>query len=117
MVPWRNAELSEHLLRFGSSEIDISRRREAVVLAEPGAGNRQMVTRAELVARVGQLASALTRLGVVRGDRVAGYLPNRLDVSPFLPPADLGAIWSNCPPELSSRGVVDRLAQMEPKSF
>jgi acetoacetyl-CoA synthetase len=33
----------------------------------------------------------------------------------FLSTASLGGIWSNCPPELSGRGVVDRLAQIEPK--
>ncbi len=50
------------------------------------------------------------------GDRVAGYLPNRFEtLIAFLATASLGAIWSNCPPELSSRGVVDRLSQIEPK--
>ena len=53
---------------------------------------------------------------MARGDRVAGYLPNRFEtLIAFLATASLGAIWSNCPPELSSRGVVDRLAQIEPK--
>jgi acetoacetyl-CoA synthetase len=109
---------TEHLLRFGSPEIDRSDHRAAVIFcAEPGAlENRQILTRTELVMRVGQLASVLSRLGVVRGDRVAGYLPNRFEtLIAFLATASLGAIWSNCPPELSSRGVVDRLAQIEPK--
>jgi acetoacetyl-CoA synthetase len=115
--PGGTLNYTEHLLRFGSSEIDSADNRPAIVFcAEPGAGNRQMVTRAELVARVGQLASELSRLGVVCGDRVAGYLPNRLEtLITFLATASLGAIWSNCPPELSSRGVIDRLAQIEPK--
>jgi acetoacetyl-CoA synthetase len=116
--PGATLNYTEHLLRFGSTEIGQFDHRPAVMFCmEPGVPeNRQILTRAELVTRVGQLASALSRLGVVRGDRVAGYLPNRFEtLIAFLATASLGAIWSNCPPELSSRGAVDRLAQIEPK--
>jgi acetoacetyl-CoA synthetase len=109
---------AEHLLRFGHHELGVSDDRPAVMYcAEPGVpGNRQVLTRSELVIRVSQLAAALNRLGVRRGDRVAGYLPNRIEtLIAFLATVSHGAIWSNCPPELSSRGVVDRLAQIEPK--
>ena len=62
------------------------------------------------------MACALRSLGVQCGDRVGGYLPNRLEtLIAFLGTASLGAIWSNCPPELSSRGVIDRFAQIEPR--
>jgi hypothetical protein len=48
--------------------------------AEPGvAGNRQILTRRELVTRVDQVALALQRFGVQCGERVAGYLPNRFE--------------------------------------
>ena len=78
--------------------------------------NRQVLSRKELIDRVAQLASALSGLGVRCGDRVAGYLTNRPEtLISFLATASLGAIWSNCPPELSSRGVIDRLSQIEPK--
>jgi acetoacetyl-CoA synthetase len=115
--PGATLNYTEHLLRFGSSEIGQFDQRPATIFCmEPGVpDNRRILTRAELVARVGELASALSRLGVVRGDRVAGYLPNRFEtLIAFLATASLGAIWSNCPPELSSRGAVDRLAQIEP---
>jgi acetoacetyl-CoA synthetase len=116
--PGGTLNYAEHLLRFGSNEIGFSDDRPAVLFsAEPGgSGHRQILTRRELVTRVGQVASSLHRLGVKCGDRVAGYLPNRLEtLIAFLGTASLGAIWSNCPPELSSRGVVDRLIQIEPK--
>jgi acetoacetyl-CoA synthetase len=116
--PGGTLNYTEHLLRFGSPEIGRSDHRPAAIFCtEPGVpGNRQILTRTGLVAQVGQLASALSRLGVVRGDRVAGYLPNRFEtLIAFLATASLGAIWSNGPPELSSRGVVDRFAQIEPK--
>src|SRR6202011_1612322 len=85
--------------------------------AEPGvAENRAVLTQTELLIQVGKVASALNCLGVKCGDPVAGYLPNRLEtLIAFLGTVSLGAIWSNCPPELSSRGVIERLAQIEPK--
>ncbi len=109
---------AEHLLRFGMNELPVSDDRMAVLYcAEPGApDSRQVLTRQELVERVAQLAGALTDLGVRFGDRVAGYLPNRTEtLVAFLATASLGAIWSNCPPELSSKGVLERLTQIEPK--
>jgi acetoacetyl-CoA synthetase len=116
--PGGTLNYAEHLLRFGATEVGVSDNRPAVIFcAEPGvSGNRRILTRGELVAGVSQLGAALRRLGVQCGDRVAGYLPNRLEtLIAFLGTASLGAIWSNCPPELSSQGVVDRLVQIEPK--
>jgi acetoacetyl-CoA synthetase len=116
--PGATLNYAEHLLRFGSNEIGGSDDRPAVLFcAEPEVpANREILSRAALVKRVQQVASALDRLGVQCGDRVAGYLPNRLEtLITFLATASLGAIWSNCPPELSSHGVIDRLAQIEPK--
>jgi len=116
--PGGTLNYAEHLLRFGQSEIGrLGDRPGVLYCAEPGApDNRQVLTRTELADRVQQLASALRGLGVQCGDRVAGYLPNRLEtLIAFLGTVSIGAIWSNCPPELSSRGVVDRLSQIEPK--
>ncbi len=116
--PGGTINYAEHLLRFGQDGTGLSEDRPAVIYcAEPGVlGNRQVLNRKELLIRVSQMASALKRLGVQPGDRVAGYLPNRIEtLIAFLATVSQGAIWSNCPPELSSRGVVDRLAQIEPK--
>lgn len=116
--PGGTLNYGEHLLRFGQSEFGVSDDRPSVLCcAEPGAAeNRQVLTRRELILQVGRLAFELERMGVGFGDRVAGYLPNRPEtLVAFLATVSLGAIWSNCPPELSSHGVVERLAQIEPK--
>jgi acetoacetyl-CoA synthetase len=116
--PGGTLNYAEHMLRFGLNDVPIADTRPAVLYcAEPGEpDNRQVLTRKELIDQVAQLASALSDLGVGRGDRVAGYLPNRVEtVIAFLAAASIGAIWSNCPPELSGRGVLDRLTQIEPK--
>jgi acetoacetyl-CoA synthetase len=66
-----------------------------------------------------QVASArvgLQRLGVGRGDRVVGYMPNIPEtLVAFIATASLGAIWAACAPEFGARSVVDRFAQIEPK--
>jgi acetoacetyl-CoA synthetase len=70
----------------------------------------------ELRALTAAIAGGLRALGVERGDRVAGYLPNVPEtVAAFLACASLGAVWSCCPPEFGARSVVDRLAQIEPR--
>ena len=77
---------------------------------------REDITREELALRVRAVAAALRARGVGRGDRVVGYLPNLPEtVVAFLAAASLGAVWSNCPAELSPRGVTERFAQIEPK--
>src|SRR5271165_2432876 len=77
--PGGTLNYAEHLLRFGLNEVPVSDDRLAVLYcAETGTPDRrQLATRKDLVEQVAQLASALTHLGVRRGDRVAGYLPNR----------------------------------------
>ena len=69
----------------------------------------------ELAEQVARVREGLRRLGVVRGDRVAAYLPNLPEtVAAFLATASLGAVWTSCAPEFGTRSVIDRLAQVEP---
>ncbi|MCW3040847.1 MAG: acetoacetate--CoA ligase [Solirubrobacterales bacterium] len=70
----------------------------------------------ELTEQVTRIRAGLAALGVGRGDRVAGYLPNIPEaVAAFLATTSLGAIWSCCSPDFGTRTVVDRFAQIEPK--
>ncbi|WP_138758499.1 acetoacetate--CoA ligase [Modestobacter altitudinis] len=73
------------------------------------------VSWATLRGQVGAFAATLRRLGVQRGDRVAGYLPNVPEaVVAFLGAASIGAVWSSCAPDFGTRSVLDRFAQIEP---
>src|SRR3954447_10745854 len=73
------------------------------------------VSWAALRAQVGAFAATLRRLGVQRGDRVAGYLPNVPEaVVGLLAAASIGAVWSSCAPDFGTRAVLDRFAQIEP---
>lgn len=65
---------------------------------------------------VSRLRQALVDLGVGKGDRVAGYLPNMPEtIIAMLATASLGAIWSSASPDFGVQGVLDRFGQIEPK--
>ncbi|MFJ2758342.1 acetoacetate--CoA ligase [Nocardioides sp. NPDC087217] len=73
------------------------------------------LTFADLRDQVARARAALTRLGVRRGDRVAGYLPNIPEaLVAYLATASLGATWASCASEFGPRSVIDRFAQIEP---
>lgn len=58
----------------------------------------------------------LRSLGVNKGDRVAGYLPNMPEtIICMLAANSLGAVWSSCSPDFGQQGVLDRFGQIEPK--
>jgi acetoacetyl-CoA synthetase len=74
------------------------------------------ISHAELYRRVAGVASALRTMGVERGDRVAGYLPNIPEtVIAMLAANSIGAVWSSCSPDFGVQGVLDRFCQIEPK--
>jgi acetoacetyl-CoA synthetase len=65
---------------------------------------------------VSRIAQALADVGVGKGDRVAGYLPNVPEATAaMLATASLGAVWSGCSPDFGVQGVLDRFGQIEPK--
>jgi acetoacetyl-CoA synthetase len=79
-------------------------------------GRRESLTYAELYDRVARLAGSLQSLGVGPGDRVAGFMPNRIEtVVAMLAATSLGAIWSSCSPDFGINGVLDRFGQIGPK--
>jgi len=53
---------------------------------------------------------------IVKGDRVAAYLPNIPEtVVAYLGVSSIGAIWSSCSPDFGTAGVIDRFSQISPK--
>jgi len=77
---------------------------------------KRRVTYKQLYGLVSRMAQALADLGVEKGDRVAGYLPNLPEATAaMLATASLGAVWSSCSPDFGVQGVLDRFGQIEPK--
>ncbi|WP_435243889.1 acetoacetate--CoA ligase [Streptomyces cucumeris] len=84
-----------------------------VALDETGASYE--VTGESLRAQVASTAATLRELGVGRGDRVVGYLPNTPHaIVAFLATASLGAVWSVCGQDYAPQAAADRFAQLEP---
>jgi acetoacetyl-CoA synthetase len=79
-------------------------------------GSPERLSYAELYGQVARFARFLRDAGVGQGDRVAGFMPNRIEtVVGMLAATSLGAIWSSCSPDFGFKGVMDRFGQIEPK--
>jgi len=101
-----------HALSLGD---DNAHDRDVAVLAYSQTRAALTLSLGEMRDMVARARAGLQRLGVGRGDRVVGYLPNIPEtVIAFLATASLGAIWSSCAPEFGPRSVLDRFAQISP---
>jgi acetoacetyl-CoA synthetase len=82
-------------------------------------GEQQVVRRLsfkDVYDQVSVSQQLLRGLGVGKGDRVAGYLPNMPEtIICMLAANSLGAVWSSCSPDFGQQGVLDRFGQIEPK--
>ena len=101
---------SENILKKREKTIAIS------FLSETG--QEESITWETLYEKVCKLSSYFKDLGLKKGDRVAAYVPNKIEtVISFLACAKNGIIWSSCSPDFGIKGVVDRFKQIEPKAL
>ena len=103
--------------RLNFAENLLRRRDEAPGIVFRGEDRvRRALSFAELHDAVSVLAQALRAAGVVKGDRVAGYLPNMPEaVIAMLAAVSIGALWSSASPDFGVQGVVERFGQIAPK--
>ncbi|GAB2844750.1 acetoacetate--CoA ligase [Actinocorallia aurea] len=107
--PGATLNYAEHC--FGAPE-DVD---ETAVVAHSQTRPPVELTFGELAEQVRRARAGLRRLGVTRGTRVVGYLPNCPEtLVAFLATASLGAVWAGCAPEFGTAAVVDRFGQIEP---
>ncbi|MGC6530967.1 MAG: acetoacetate--CoA ligase [Candidatus Puniceispirillaceae bacterium] len=99
---------AENMLRYQGGE-------DAIIQVTED-GTRTSWSHDDLRNQVSRLQQALQSVGVTKGDRVAGLVPNSKQAIAFmLAAASLGAIWSSCSPDFGFSAAMDRLAQIEPK--
>ncbi|OGT51874.1 MAG: acetoacetate--CoA ligase [Gammaproteobacteria bacterium RIFCSPHIGHO2_12_FULL_42_13] len=104
---------SENLLWCAKK--DASKNRPALIYTNEH-GDRKTISYHELSERALSLAGYLQSLGVTKGDRIAGFVTNRIEtVIAMLATASLGALWSTCGPELGAAAVIERFSQITPK--
>jgi acetoacetyl-CoA synthetase len=61
-------------------------------------------------------SAGLKKLGVKKGDRVAGFVTNIPEtIIAMLATTSIGAIWTSCSPDFGLQGVLDRFGQVKPK--
>jgi len=79
-------------------------------------GYEENITWNDLYKKVCKLSAYFKTLSLKKGDRVAAYVPNKIEsIVSFLACAKNGIIWSSCSPDFGIQGVVDRFKQIEPK--
>ncbi|MBU1695435.1 MAG: acetoacetate--CoA ligase [Proteobacteria bacterium] len=99
---------AENLLRFRNDRLAIVFRGEDSV--------RRTLTYNQLHDEVAKTAASLKKLGIQKGDRVVGFVPNMPEsIIAMLAGASLGAVWSSCSPDFGIKGVLDRFGQTQPK--
>ncbi|MDC1356861.1 acetoacetate--CoA ligase [Pseudomonadota bacterium] len=77
---------------------------------------RRTLSWEELNSQVATLAKFLKEHGIVKGDRIAAFMPNMPEtVVMMLASSSLGAIFSSASPDFGVDGVLDRFGQIEPK--
>lgn len=99
---------AENLLRYNDAKKAIVSIRENY--------HRIELTYKELNLLVAKLAYSLKKLGVKKGDRVAGFVTNIPEaIIAMLAATSLGAIWSSCSPDFGINSIYDRFNQIKPK--
>lgn len=100
---------AENLLEKGSFDA------EAIVFYRED-GSVERITYQELKREVKKLQKHLISLGVTKGDRVVGLVPNApIATIGMLATTSLGAIWASASPDFGVKGILDRFEQVLPK--
>ena len=99
---------TENILKKKSNDIAIN------FLSESGL--EESLSWKSLYEKVCKFSSYLKKIGLKKEDRIAAYVPNKIEsVISFLACAKNGIIWSSCSPDFGVHGVVDRFKQINPK--
>lgn len=108
--PGATLNYTEHIVRAVRERSD-----ELMVQSRSQTNGSVEWTGARFLEEIGRIQRGLIRLGVKQGDRVAGYLPNIPEtLAAYLATTALGAIWCSVASEMGSKGVLDRITQLEP---
>jgi acetoacetyl-CoA synthetase len=106
--PGARLNFAENLLRHRDDRLAFIFRGETERSAQ--------MTHAGLYQAVAQLAKSLRALGIVKGDRVVGYMPNLMETAiAMLATASLGATWASCATDIGASAALERLGQVQPK--
>ena len=99
---------AENLLRYRDDRIAIHFYGED--------GTQSSLSYRKLYDQVSRLVQSMCEMGIVKNDRVVGFMPNIPEtIIAMLATSSIGAIWSSCSPDFGIKGVLNRFKQIEPK--
>ncbi len=106
----------ESKINFAENAFNNFQGKACIVSSSETRPGTRLMPASKLWDEVSRIASGLRGIGVSKGDRVVGYLPNIEEtLVAFLASASIGAVWSCCAPDFGPNSVIDRFAQIEPK--
>ncbi len=99
---------AENLLKFRDSHTAIVSSREDKPTIR--------ISYEELYGYIASFTDGLKKLGIKKGDRVAGFISNIPEaIIGMLASTSIGAIWSSASPDFGLQGILDRFSQIKPK--
>ena len=102
-------------LNFTENLLNKNNDKDAIVFFSEQKFERR-VTWNELNKKVDVISKYLIKIGIKKGDRIAGILPNIPEtVIAFLATSKIGAIWSSCSADFGPNAILDRFIQIKPK--
>ncbi len=102
-------------LNFAENLLKYRDNKTAIISSRENQPNIKL-TYKQLYQKVASCAEGLKKLGVKKGDRIAGFVPNYPEsIIAMLATTSLGALWSSCSPDFGLKGVLDRFGQIQPK--
>lgn len=106
--PGAKLNFAENLLRYRDDQT-------AIIYSNEN-GNRRELNYSDLYMQTAKFRTALDKLNVKPGERIAGLLSNLPEtIISMLGTVSGGAIWSSCSPDFGVQGILDRFKQIQPK--
>ncbi|MDF3818633.1 acetoacetate--CoA ligase [Leptospira sp. 96542] len=108
-MPGATYNFAENLLKGGDPS-------DTAIVFYSEDGIKTILSYAELSKYVLTLKKHLEELGVGKGDRVCGIVPNSpIATIAMLATTALGAIWASASPDFGVKAILDRFEQIQPK--
>ena len=102
-------------LNFVENILQKNDENDAIVFYSEQKTNRRLSWK-NLNINVNKISNHFKNIGIKKGDRIAGIMPNIPEtVVAFLAAAKIGAIWSSCSADFGPNAIIDRFKQIDPK--
>ena len=112
---YKNLFLPGTKLNFGQNLLSKNNNEKAITFISEN-GFREERSWKKLNFNTASIIQFLKQIRIVKGDRVAAYMPNCIEtVEAFLATTSIGGIWSSCSPDFGANGVIERFSQIKPK--